>query len=218
MLSLRDAVKEHLRTRPFLEEALNEGLINISALSRMLKDDIEESLGEPVNEGAIIMAIKRMEISVDLKVKHKLSSYLKTLGDTVVRSGLIDYTIKNSPTILKSQANFLSEISEENVGFSAISRGVNETTIVISKSSEATLNKCFKHEVIEQKIDGLASITLQLPEANNRIYGVYYFLFKSLAEWGINVEEMISTTNEVSIVVDDSDIERTFSVLNRLKK
>ena len=41
MLSLRDAVKEHLRTRPFLEEALNEGLINISALSRMLKDDIE---------------------------------------------------------------------------------------------------------------------------------------------------------------------------------
>ena len=63
MLSLRDAVKEHLRTRPFLEEALNEGLINISALSRMLKDDIEESTGEPVNEGAIIMAIKRMEIS-----------------------------------------------------------------------------------------------------------------------------------------------------------
>jgi aspartokinase len=95
---------------------------------------------------------------------------------------------------------------------------VNETTIVISKSSESTLDKCFKNETIEQKIDGLASITLQLPEANNQIYGVYYFLFKSLAEWGINVEEVISTTNEVSIIVADSDIERTFSVLNRLKK
>jgi hypothetical protein len=99
MLSLRDAVKEHLRTRPFLEEALNEGLINISALSRMLKDDIEESTGEPVNEGAIIMAIKRMEISVDLKVKHKLSSYLKTLGDTVVRSGL-SYNFKKPSQFL----------------------------------------------------------------------------------------------------------------------
>lgn len=218
MLSLRDAVKKHLKTRPFLEEALNEGLINISALSRMLKDDIEESLGEPINEGAIIMAIKRMDISVDLKVKHKLSSYLKSLGDTVVRSGLMDYTIKNSTTILKSQARFLSELSEGNVGFNAISRGVNETTIVISKSSEATLLKCFKDEVIEQKIEGLASITLQLPETNNQVCGVYYFLFKSLAEWGINVKEVISTTNEVSIIVSDSDIERTFSVLNRLKK
>jgi hypothetical protein len=218
MLTLRDAVKEHLRTRPFLEEALNEGLINISALSRMLKDDIEESLGESVNEGAIIMAIKRMEISVDLKVKHKLSAYLKSLGDTVVRSGLVDYTVKNSATLLKSQANFLSEISEENIGFNAISRGVNETTIVISKSSEEMLLRCFKNEVIAQKRDNLASITLQLPDTNNQIYGVYYFLFKSLAEWGINVIEVISTTNEVSIIVDDSDIERTFSVLNRLKK
>ncbi len=218
MSTLRDAVKEHLRTRPFLEEALNEGLINISALSRMLREDIEKTMGEPVNEGAIIMAIKRMDISVDLKVKHRLSAYLKSLGDTVVRSGLTDYTVKNSPTILKSQSQFLHDISEENIGFNAISRGIKETTIVISKSLSGVIDKCFKDEVILDKVENLSSITLQLPDTNSQIYGVYYFLFKSLAEWGINVLEVISTTNEVSIIVHDDDIEKTFSVLNRLKK
>lgn len=218
MLTLREAVKELLRSKPFLEEALNEDLINISALSRLIKDDIERLTGMEVNTGAVVMAIKRMEPSVHLKVKHKLSNYLKNLGDTVVRSGLVDYTFENSPTLLLNQSEFLKNIATENIGFNAISRGINETTIVISKSMEDRLLGHFKSENLIHKLDELASITLKLPDTNSQIYGVYYFLFKSLAEWGINVIEAISTANEISIIVKEDDIEKTFSVLNKLKK
>lgn len=218
MLTLREAVKELLRSKPFLEEALNENLINISALSRLIKDDIERLTGEAINTGAVVMAIKRMEPSVHLKVKHKLSSYLKNLGDTVVRSGLVDYTFKNSATLLMNQSSFLKSIAGENVGFNAISRGINETTVVISKSMEEQLLSHFKNETLVHKLDELASITLRLPDSNSQIYGVYYFLFKTLAEWGINVVEAISTANEISIIVKEDDIEKTFSVLNKLKK
>ena len=60
MYTLREAVKNLLHAKPFLEEALNEGLINISALSRTMKSDIEKIIGQETNEGAIVMAIKRM--------------------------------------------------------------------------------------------------------------------------------------------------------------
>ena len=218
MLTLREAVKELLRSKPFLEEALNEDLINISALSRLIKEDIEKLTGEEINTGAVVMAIKRMEPSVHLKVKNRLSTYLKNLGDTIVRSGLVDYTFKNSNTLLLSQSSFLKSIAGENIGFNAISRGINETTIVLSKSMEEQLLIHFKHETLVHKLTDLASITLRLPDSNSQIYGVYYFLFKTLAEWGINVIEAISTANEISIIVREDDIEKTCSVLNKLKK
>ena len=45
----------------------------------------------------------------------------------------------------------------------------------------------------------------------------YYYIFKMIAWYGITVLEVISTTNEFSIVVEQKNINDAFSVLMKIK-
>ncbi|MFQ8807075.1 MAG: hypothetical protein ACLR8Y_21010 [Alistipes indistinctus] len=60
MLTIPNAVEEVIKKKPFLEGALVEGLINLSALARQLKPEIEKQVGKAVNDSAVIMALNRL--------------------------------------------------------------------------------------------------------------------------------------------------------------
>jgi aspartokinase len=64
----------------------------------------------------------------------------------------------------------------------------------------------------------LASITIKLPKTNLEQSGIYYFILKQLAWANIPVQEVISTTHEITLVVKENDINKTFSILIDLKK
>ena len=46
---------------------------------------------------------------------------------------------------------------------------------------------------------------------------IYYFILKQLAWADIALQEVISTTNEMTIVVKEKDINETFGILMNLK-
>jgi len=48
--------------------------------------------------------------------------------------------------------------------------------------------------------------------------GVYYFILKQFAWANIPVQEIISTTHEITLVVKETDITRSFSILINLKQ
>ena len=47
--------------------------------------------------------------------------------------------------------------------------------------------------------------------------GVYYYIFQRLAWEGIIIHEVISTTNEFTIIVSDDQIDVAFKVIKDLK-
>jgi len=65
--------------------------------------------------------------------------------------------------------------------------------------------------------DKLSSISMHLPKGNSKIAGLYYQIFKRLAWEKITIYEVVSTTNEFTIVVEDHLIDKAFSVIKRLK-
>ena len=76
----------------------------------------------------------------------------------------------------------------------------------------------FKNENTISKTSDLSSITVKLPNDNNLYPGVYYYIFKELAWDNINIAEVISTTNEFTVLVSDNDIQNAFSILLEAKK
>ena len=48
--------------------------------------------------------------------------------------------------------------------------------------------------------------TIKLPKENLEQSGIYYFILKQLAWADISLQEVISTTNEMTIVVKEEDI------------
>lgn len=214
MKTIASCVEDILIKQPFLEEALFRQIINFSALSEELQKPVSEMLGKSVKTGAIMMALRRYAPPIHLRQSHKLKSVLKQLGDITVRSNLIDYTFKNSESLIKSHANVLDALNPKS--FYGFSRGVYESNIVVSASEKRVVLDCFKTEKMIASQDGLSAISIRLPKNNQRISGLYYQIFKRFAWEGISLHEVLSTTNEFSVLVEDHLVDQAFSAIKNL--
>lgn len=217
MISIGEVAKQLIQKVPFLEEALGEDLINISSLARKLKPQIEGVLQKEVQLGAVIIAIQRIKPEYTNILSPGLKQFVSNLGDLIVRSGLMHFTFENSASLGIRQQDLIKHIGE-NQAYYSVARGIFETSIVVSKSLIDLVAQIFKEEnLIFQKKD-LSSVTLRLPKKRDETIGFYFYILKNLSLKRINIEELISTTNEFTIIVKDKDIDRAFSILMNLKK
>lgn len=217
MKTISSVVEHYIKSKPFLLSSLSQGIINLTSLARLMMPELEVHLGKEVKQGAVVMSLKRLSEELDFKINHKISKVLKNIGEITVRSSLTDYAFVISDTLLDNQAKLLSEINQLQDIFYTSSRGVNETNIITSASVGSSIDALFKQEKLTLKIENLSSITVKLPQENISTPGVYYYIFQRLAWEGIIIHEVISTTNEFTIVVGDDQIDVAFKVIKDLK-
>jgi hypothetical protein len=217
MNTISSVVEQYIKSKPFLLNSLSQGIINLTSLSRIMMPELQSHLGKEVKQGAIVMALKRLSEELDFKINYKISKVLKNIGEITVRSSLTDYTFVISDTLLENQARLLAEINKVHDVFYTSSRGVNETNIVVSASIDSIIDTIFRSEKLTHKIEDLSSITVKLPQENISTPGVYYYIFQRLAWEGIIIHEVISTTNEFTIIVSDDQIDIAFKVIKDLK-
>ena len=217
MKTIQEAVEITIRKTPFIEEALNEKLINVSSLARVVLPEVSKLLKKDVKVGAVMMAINRLSPANELRVRKNIKKLALNLGDVIVRSDLCDFTFKNTTTLLKEIAKILSKSADSNDYFLTVSQGIFETNIVTSKNLQTYVEEIFKRETLINNVNDLASITIKLPKDNLEQSGVYYFILKQFAWANIAVQEVISTTHEMTIVVKEEDVNETFSILMDLK-
>lgn len=214
---LSKVIERLINQSPFIQEAISEGLINISSLARKLNPDIARITGKEISDSAIIMAIKRMPPGTNQKIERRIKNFMGELGDLIVRSNLVKCTFNNYVGISQDQAKFLTQIKDISDNFYTVSRGVAETTIITNEQFKQQITTIFNQSHLISESADLSSITMKLPPVNSEISGVYYYLLKKLAWEGINLAEVISTTNEFTIVVDTKIVSKAFSVLMDLK-
>jgi hypothetical protein len=217
MKTISSVVEHYIKTKPFLLSALSQGIINLTSLARNMMPELEQELGKDVKHGAIVMALKRLSEDLDFRLNFKIIKVLKNLGEITVRSSLTDYTFAVSETVLNKQADLINEINTYSDIFYTSSRGVTETNIVVSDVVGHLVLKHFETEKLIQTQDKLASITVKLPKENVSVPGVYYYIFQRLAWEGISINEVISTSNEFTILVSDEEVDVAFKVIKDLK-
>jgi len=218
MKTIQETVETIINRTPFIEEAMQEKLINVSSLARVIQPEVEGLLGKKVKSGAIMMSINRLSPVNILRIRKNIKSLSLKLGDFIVRSDLYDYTFKNSSTLYKQISLLFGKIGNNRESFFTVSQGIFETNIVISSNLQEDIKTLFSDEILICSMQKLASITIKLPKTNLEQSGIYYFILKQLAWANIPVQEVISTTHEMTLVVKEIDINKTFSILIELKK
>jgi hypothetical protein len=217
MKTIASVVEEYIKKKPFLSTALSQGIINLTSLSRQIQPDIEIIIKKRAKSGAIVMALKRISDNMEFVSTHKIVRVLKGIGDITVRSSLIDYSFKISNTLFGAQSLFLSEINQKKDSFYTSSRGVSECNIIISNNLSLLIDKYFENEFLVKKLENLSSVSIKLPNENISIPGIYYFIFQRLSWEGVNIIEVISTSNEFTILVDEDYVNTAFKVIKDLK-
>ena len=217
MKTVSNCVEDILISQPFLEEALSRNIINFSALAIELVEPISQMLKKDVKPGAIMMALRRYNPPVTLGNSLKMKRVIQNLGDITVRSNLSDFTVKNSKTLIDNHAKILERINSEDKLFYAFTRGIHESNIVVSSSLNDFVNDHLKNETFIAVQENLSAISINLPQDNSKIAGLYYHFFKRLAWEGIVLYEVLSTTNEFTILVEDEFVDKAFTAIKRVK-
>jgi hypothetical protein len=141
--TIQEAVESTIRKTPFLEEALNEKLINVSSLARVILPEVSTLLNKQVKVGAVMMAINRLSPANELRIRKNIRKFTLSLGDFIVRSDLSDFTFKNTNTLFKEIARILNEAANNSESFITVSQGIFETNIVVGRSNVAVCKRVF---------------------------------------------------------------------------
>jgi len=212
MITVSEEIEKIVLGSHLLEEGLSQGIINLSALSRKIKPQIDSALMKNVSESAILMALKRFTLRAKSKEKEPIN-VLKNKVDITVRSNLSEFTFLKSDSILERKKELLEEIKEIKESFITFTQGVFEMTIIISADLTKTVENIFKEEKTILTINNLSAITIKLSPEIIYTPGVYYSILKQLAWKNINVVEVVSTYTEFTIILKKEYIDISFSIL-----
>lgn len=211
MITVSHIIENIIKKEPFLEEAMSRGIINFSALARIIKPNIEKELQKSIQDGAVLMALKRFSI----KIKEKLNSSQTAITplEIIVRSNLINFTVANSDYCLEKICKFISLAPNKNQYFIAMTHGIFETGLTVSSHFQSLAEKTLKGEVVLSKLANLSAISLKLPKENIFIHGLYYSILKLLAWEKINLIDVVSTNTEFTVIVENQYVDRAFAIL-----
>ena len=133
-----------------------------------------------------------------------------------VKQGAVVMSLKRLSEELDFKINYKISKVLKNIGEITVRSSLTDFTYVISDTLLENIS-IFKNEKLTHKIENLSSITVKLPQENISTPGIYYYIFQKLAWEGIIIHEVISTTNEFTIIVSDDQIDVAFKVIKDLK-
>jgi aspartokinase len=191
IMTIAQNVRNHLRNKPYLLEALEKGIVNLSELSRQIQEELKTD-----NTSAVKAALRRF--SEELQ-KHKQKREEKVL-QLLKRSGIVVYDRKSVMITGK-------ELDTKN-GMKVDLLGKHVYLLDRSEMPER-INALVKHE-------NCTMIVVHSPEELEATPGVVAFLATLLAEQNVNIIEFISCWTETIMVVEKKDSLKAYEVLSNM--
>ena len=207
MTSNTKITEQYISEHRSIKECLKKGLINYSALARLIAEDLE--LPKSKKKEALLVAARRY------KDKIKIASYdnkileLFKKSNIEIKNNIVFFTI-NKNVYPESLIDIERLIKKRNELFFSI-EGTNSITLIFQKNNKELILNKFRNYIFEKNEDlSLITITVggigQVPGAVNYISGLFF-------ENGINMEEFISCYDDTIILVKSQDIEKTMTFL-----
>ncbi len=214
MVTIAHLAGKMIERKPFIEEALSNGIINYGALADSMLPDIEKELKKKVKHSAVMMALRRYAE----KARHKLFKKTKFGEDAeiIMRSDLIEATVVKSPDsgdLIKKVYGFVDLRKGD---FISVICGVHELSIITNKKHEKKLMECLKRKDVKNVSKGLSGLTVNIPEESTEIVGLFYMVTRALAWENISIIEIVSTWSEMTYIVKTEYAAFAFNAIKRL--
>lgn len=193
MVNTAALTKQYIEEHASVKMCLAAGLINYSALARMIA--LEYGLIKQTSIEAIVVAARRIKRGLADRVDvHKF------FADSSIRieNNIVAYTLDRS-TLTEKIMQIEKEIKSAHGIFFAI-EGTRSITIITNAAHEKLLQKSFSRLVLEKFADQVL-ITISAPGIQE-VAGAVHHVTSLLFDRGVNITELISCHDDTIFVID----------------
>ncbi|MEM1660628.1 MAG: ACT domain-containing protein [Candidatus Bathyarchaeia archaeon] len=189
-LTIAQKVREYLKNRPYILEALEKDIVNFSKLSRIIQKELQTG-----NMAAIKAALRRFSEEMR-KHKHKREErVLKILKESTISLHDGNVVIVTNNPVDGDDAKI------------RVNLGVRFVYLTEKSNLRRITGILKKHE-------DCVMIVIHSPEELEATPGVVAFLTSLLAEQNINIIEFISCWTDTIIVVEKKDSLKAYEILS----
>ncbi len=207
MVTIAHVTEKIMERKPFLQECLARGLINVFALAEHISPEVEIELKKKVKVTAIMMALRRLSEKLSINI----STFKKNKNDfdLTIQSDIIETTYDNNQSVNTNDYKIKKN------DFFAMTQGLHETTILSNARNEKMLIEKIEKSPLTI-IRNLSAMIIRLPKENQNMPGLYYLFVREFAWHKITIIELVSTLNELIIILKDEDIPQSYRLIKDL--
>lgn len=204
-------VKMVLMTRPYILESMRLGIVNYSALARLLHEEVEKLSGRKLTGISVKMAVLRASkelLEEGVKARKIATALVGSEIRLLDKLGVLSVDTLETSTIIKSIHN---ETSSN--GYLQLVQGTSALTIIGREDFLEKIYAGIKRESVKQFLRNQSAIILTGPPEILVTPGVVSIVAMALSVRGINLTEVVSSYRDIIFIVDSSESSRAYSIL-----
>jgi hypothetical protein len=195
-MSTANMVRIYLKNKPYMQEALENGIVNMSALARRIQ--------------------KELKISDYLAVKAAVRRYYQQLEKTksTIEQRALSVLKGNRITIIDGISILVLDKDVEIQNSAKVK--VNNYFIYLCENRD--LKKAKIKNGIIHKYENCAALNIESEENVENVSGVMAYVTSLFAEYNINIIELISCYTQNLFVIRKEDTLRAYELISEIVK
>lgn len=212
-----ELVREAIKSSLFINETLKNGLINYSALTRVLLPKIQEK-NPKANFQSVLITIQRYYDEV--KGKKIVKEFKEILKDSelLMKNQIVSITFERNKFVIDKINKISKNIRWDMGDILFFTQGNSEITLVIDKKNKLKLN-IIKEYILEEK-DNFSILSLREPEKlkaySKNVQGFLALLTSALSDSHVNIYDISSTYKQIIFVIEEKYLTKAYETLNKL--
>ncbi|MEN8252923.1 MAG: hypothetical protein ABFQ62_00925 [Patescibacteria group bacterium] len=214
MKKVSDSVRAKVQSDEIAFEAMRSGIMNLSAYAKSIQDDVEKDTWKNVSTNSLVVALSR--VAKELKSGESLRPDF-SMEDLTIRSPLSDVSFAKTKENLEQLHAFQKDFIGKENQFFMMTQSVREITIILAPEHKQLLFSYMKSEP-KEIFDNLVAITISFSPEYLTIPNVIYTIIAQIALQRVNIREIVSTYTELSIVIDEKEMQKAIEALQVFSK
>ncbi|MFQ6076500.1 MAG: hypothetical protein ACE5Z5_10265 [Candidatus Bathyarchaeia archaeon] len=206
--SIARTVQSLIDSDPSLQDAIQRGYANYSAIARILRPRVEEITGNRVKLESIITSVRRAKVAFQPTQSNITGIIAKSTIN--VRTDVAKISVEKTRRALEAVRRVLADSSGE---FLQVLEGTSAVTIIFDQRLFNRVAPLFQREHILDEKRNLAAVIVHSPREIINTPGCAIAFYNPVSRKGVNIEETMSCFTDTIIVLRMEDVVEAFNAL-----
>ena len=203
MRKVPDTVRDLLLQDEVAFEALRRGVLNLSAYAQSILPQVEAVTWKTVKPATIVVALSRM--ADEVKQLPSTRNQLR-LDDVSIKSPLTVLSFEKTEQNIDHLRQLNKQLHNNPNQFIVATQGSREITIIMPGEYESKVRQLFDHPP-KAHFSHMVGVTVSFSEKYLAVPNIIYTILSVLAVHHINIIEIVSTYTELTIIIDQKEMD-----------